>query len=302
MTERQRQAASRLFCFGLGYTGAALAGALRSEGWKVAGTCRSPAKRALQIDAGIEAHLFDRDRPLDAAPAVLEEASHLLSSVPPDAHGDPVIDLHFFDLARLENLAWVGYLSSTAVYGDREGAWVDETSKPRPTGEAGKRRLEAEKRWLDLWHGFGVPVHIFRLSGIYGPGRNVLDRLREGRAQRIRKPGQVFGRIHLDDIVSSLKGSIARPNAGAIYNLSDDLPAPPDEVVLYASTLLGLPPPPETPFDEAELSAQARDFYGENKRVANRRIKEELGIQLRYPDYRSGLESLLDETARPLPS
>jgi nucleoside-diphosphate-sugar epimerase len=188
-------------------------------------------------------------------------------------------------------LAWAGYLGTTGVYGDRGGEWVDEASPVAPTMPRTRRRVAAEGRWLAS----GLPVHLFRLAGIYGPGpaRNPLDAVRSGTARRIVKPGQMFGRIHRDDIVQVLCASIARPNPGAIYNLADDEPAPPQDVVAYACALLGTAPPPEIPYEEADLSPMARSFYADNRRICNARIKEELGVILRYPTYREGLESLL---------
>ncbi len=283
----------RLFCFGLGYTALALAESLRAEGWRIAGTCRSAEDRAALARRGIEAHLFDRDRPLADPAAILAGTRCLLSSVPPDAAGDPVLDRHAADIAGIEGLAWVGYLSTTGVYGDRAGGWVDETSPLRPSGERGRRRLAAETAWLDLWRRGGTPVHLFRLAGIYGPGRSALDAVRAGRAKRIVKPGQVFSRIHVEDIVAVLRASIARPNPGAAYNVCDDDPAPPAEVVAFACALLGVAPPPPVPFDEADLSPMARSFYADNKRVRNDRIKTELGVRLRHPDYRAGLTAIL---------
>jgi nucleoside-diphosphate-sugar epimerase len=281
----------KLFCFGFGYTAAALAGALRAEGWSVAGTCRDEAKREALAAQGVEAHLFDRARPLD--PAVLEGATCVLSSVPPDANGDPVADVHGADLARLEGLAWVGYLSTTGVYGDRQGGWVDEDSARDAVSARGKRRVAAEDAWLALHRDHDVPAHLFRLAGIYGPGRSALDTVREGKAHRIDKPGQVFSRIHVVDIVRTLRASIAKPAPGAAYNLADDLPAPPQDVIAYACELLGVAPPPLVPFDKAALSEMARSFYSECKRVRNGRIKRDLGVTLAYPDYKIGLKALL---------
>jgi nucleoside-diphosphate-sugar epimerase len=194
---------------------------------------------------------------------------------------------HAADLAALRP-AWVGYLSTTGVYGDRAGGWVDEASALTPAGERGRRRVAAEAGWRAL----GLPLHIFRLAGIYGPGRSALDSVRAGKAQRIDKPGQVFSRIHVDDIAAVLDASIARPYPGAIYNVCDDDPAPPQDVIAYACALLGRAPPPLVPFDQAALSPMARSFYGESKRVSNRRIKDELGVRLRFPDYRAGLDAL----------
>ncbi len=237
--------------------------------------------------------LFDRGRPLDDPAAALDGATHLLGSVPPDGEGDAVLDHHAADIAGLRGLAWAGYLSTTGVYGNRDGGWVDETSELRPTGPRQRRRAEAEARWLALWREHGVPVHVFRLAGIYGPGRSALEAVRAGTARRVHKPGQVFSRIHVDDIVAVLRASMARPHPGAVYNVCDDEPAPPEDVIAYAAELLGVAPPPLVPFEEAELSPMARSFYADNKRVRNERIKAELGVRLRYPDYRAGLRALL---------
>lgn len=286
----------RLFCFGLGYTAQALAVRLRAEGWSVAGTARTPESRDALAAAGwSDVSLLDRTRPLDEPAAALADATHLLSSVPPDEQGDPVLDLHGADIAGAAGLQWAGYLSTTGVYGDRAGGTVDEDSARDPVSERGRRRVAAEDRWLALWREHAVPVHVFRLAGIYGPGRNALETVRQGRARRIRKAGQVFGRIHVDDIVATLVASMRRPNPGAAYNLADDEPAPPDEVIAYACELLGVEPPPVEEYDDAKdgMSAMARSFYAESKRVANRRIKEELGVTLKWPSYREGLLGLL---------
>jgi nucleoside-diphosphate-sugar epimerase len=285
--------APRLFCFGLGFSALTLARRLRARGWTIAGTCRSAEKRAALAAEGFEAHLFDRGRPLDDPWAALAGATHLLASVPPDEGGDPVLDHHAGDIAG-QGLAWAGYLSTTGVYGDTGGAWVDERSALRPTGERGRRRVAAEAGWLALLRDHGTPVHLFRLAGIYGPGRSALDQVRRGTAKRVDKPGQVFSRIHVADIATVIEASMARPNPGAAYNLCDDDPAPPADVIAYAATLLGVSPPPLIPFAEAELSPMARSFYDDIRRVSNRRIKEELGVALAYPDYRLGLLALLD--------
>jgi nucleoside-diphosphate-sugar epimerase len=289
--------APRLFCFGLGYSALALARQVAARGWRVAGTCRTEAKRAHLAAGGIEAFLFDRDRPLDDAAAALAGTSHLLGSVPPDARGDPVIDHHETDLRQLRGIVWAGYLSTTGVYGDRQGGWVDETSELEPTGERGLRRRDAERAWL----GLGLPVHLFRLAGIYGPGRSALDTVRSGAARRIDKPGQVFSRIHVDDIAQVLLASIARPNPGAAYNVCDDDPAPPAAVIEEACRLLKATPPPLEPFEQARasMSAMARSFYADNKRVRNDRIKKELGVRLIYPSYKEGLKALLASAPDP---
>jgi nucleoside-diphosphate-sugar epimerase len=283
--------APRLFCFGLGYSVLVLARRLRALGWAVAGTCRGDGDRDALARQGIDAHLFDSDRSIAAA---LGGTTHLVSSVPPDAAGDPVIARHGRAIAAsAPHLVWAGYLSTTGVYGDRAGGLVDETSPLRPTGERGRRRRAAEEAWLDLWRRHGVPVHLFRLAAIYGPGRSALDQVKAGTARRIDKPGQVFSRIHVDDIATVLAASMARPNPGAAYNLCDDEPAPPARVVAFACALLGVAPPPLVPFDEADLSPMARSFYDDNKRVDNARIKTELGVSLRYPDYAAGLRALM---------
>jgi len=287
---------TRLFCFGLGYSALTLADRLLADGWTVAGTCRSEEKRARLAERGLQAHLFERGRPLDDAAAALAGATHLLSSVPPDGDGDPVLDHHGPDIkvATAESpIGWTGYLSTTGVYGDRDGGWVDEQSALEPTGERGRRRLDAERRWLALGAENGFAVHLFRLSGIYGPGRSALDTVRRGRARRIDKPGQVFNRIHVDDIVTILRASMAHPNAGAAYNCADDDPAPPQDVIAHACGLLDIEPPPLMPFQEAELSEMARSFYADNKRVRNDRIKTELGVTLSFPSYREGLAAQL---------
>ncbi|HEV2301158.1 MAG TPA: SDR family oxidoreductase [Stellaceae bacterium] len=279
-----------LFCFGLGYSARALARRLLAEGWRVAGTCRSEAQQGALAAEGFAVELFARGRPLPA-PA-FAGASHLLLSIPPDPEGDPVLARHAADIGALPGLRWLGYLSTTGVYGDRGGGWVDEESELRPSGERGRRRVAAEAGWRALWQTRGVPVHVFRLAGIYGPGRSVLDPLAAGTAKRIRKEGQVFSRIHVEDLAAALAASMRRPRPGAIYNVCDDLPAPAEEVVAFAAALLGLAPPPLVPFAAAELSEMAKSFYADNKRVSNRRLKEELGLSLAYPDFRSGLKAV----------
>ena len=288
---------NRLFCFGLGYSALALIELLRGDGWSFAGSCREPDKAEALCRAGIDAHVFGGGQALPEIRQALSSVTHLLISAPPDASGDPVLRCHGPDIAALmtvtPRLAWAGYLSTTGVYGDHGGGWVDETTARRPTGERGRRRVDAEDDWLALWRDHGVPVHLFRLAGIYGPGRSALDTVRAGKAQRIDKPGQVFSRIHVADIAAVLRASMARPNPGAAYNVCDDNPAPPEEVIGYACELLGVPPPPLVSFANADLSPMARSFYDDNKRVSNTRIKAELNLRLRYPDYRAGLTTLL---------
>jgi nucleoside-diphosphate-sugar epimerase len=283
-----------LFCFGLGYTGRVLARRLAAEGWIVGGTCRTADKTS---EAGFPVEVFDGDHPLPRK--ALDGVTHLLVSVPPDAVGDPVLAVHGEDIAQIKGLRWLGYLSTTGVYGDRGGEWVDETAELSPSGERGRRRVAAEAGWLDLWHRRGVPVHVFRLAGIYGPGRSPFEALRGGTVKRIDKPGQVFSRIHVEDLAHVLASSISRPRPGAVYNVCDDDPAAPEAVVAHAAALLGMPAPPLVPFEAAELSPMARSFYDDNKRVSNRLIKSELGVTLRYPDYRAGLAAILVDEACP---
>jgi nucleoside-diphosphate-sugar epimerase len=279
-----------LFCFGLGYSAAALARRLLAAGWRVTGTCRDAARAAELRQLGVAPLLFDRTHPIADLERSLASATHLLSSVPPDDTGDPVLDVEGEAIsAAAPHLAWIGYLSTTGVYGDRGGDWVDESSALTPTGPRGHRRRDAERAWLAL----AQPAHLFRLAGIYGPGRSALDTVRGGKARRVVKPGQVFSRIHVDDIVAVLQASMARPEPGAAYNVCDDDPADPAEVIAFACALLGVAAPPEVPFDQAELSPMARSFYDDNKRVRNDRIKHALGVTLRYPSYREGLRALL---------
>lgn len=285
----------RLFCFGLGYVGQALATPLMADGWRVAGTSRDAAGCARLAPAGIDAFVYDGRTPLREFTAALDGTTHLLASIPPDADGDPALRHHAEDLASLGGLAWVGYLSTTGVYGDTGGRWVDEDSPLEPSGERGARRVTAEAQWRDLWWDHGLPVHVFRLAGIYGPGRGPVESVRNGSARRIHKAGQVFSRIHVADIVQVLQASMAAPRPGGIYNVCDDEPAPPDDVVAYACDRLGVEKPALVPYHEAEseMSPMARSFYRDNRRVRNDRIKHELGVTLRYPDYRSGIDALV---------
>lgn len=283
-----------LFCFGLGYSAQILAGRLLETGWRVSGTCRSEDKAASLRSLGIAAYPFDQDQHLRDVSTVLDGVTHLLSSVPPDANGDPVLAAHGNDLRKLgSDLHWMGYLSTIGVYGDRQGRWVDEQCAPQPISDGSRRRVIAEEQWLALGSTLDVPAHVFRLPGIYGPGgRNQIDVVKAGHARRIVKPAQVFNRIHVDDLASVLMASMASAGGSPIYNVSDDEPAPADHVVAYAAELLGMEPPPEEPFENAELSPFAKHFYAECKRVRNELIKEELGVTLRYPTYRQGLAAI----------
>ena len=271
-----------LLSIGHGYSARALARLLIAKGWTVIGTTRSPEKMHQLKAQGVEPLVWP------GSPLSLGRATHVLSSVAPDKNGDPVLS-EVADALQSANLEWVGYLSTIGVYGNRDGDWVDETSELTPSTRRGKARVEAEAAWQAL----DLPLHIFRLAGIYGPGRGPFAKVQAGKARRIIKKGQVFSRIHVDDIAQVLATSIARPNPGAVYNVCDDDPAPPQDVIGYAAELLGLPLPEAIAFEGAELSPMARSFYAESKRVRNDRIKAELGVKLRYPDYKSGLRGLL---------
>jgi nucleoside-diphosphate-sugar epimerase len=275
-----------LLNIGHGYSAARLAASLWAEGWRVAGTTRSAAKAAAMAAEGVQAVLWEDDAAMRAA---LAAASHVLVSLPPDEEGDPFLRRWRGALGQPE---WIGYLSTTGVYGDRQGGWVDETGELAPVNGRSRWRVAAEAEWLALVSE-GLPVQVFRLAGIYGPGRSALDRLREGTAQRVVKPGQVFSRIHVDDIVQALRASMQRGQPGAVWNLADDEPAPPQDVIAFAAELLGMEPPPEVAFEDAELSPMARSFYAESKRVDNRRLRDALGVRLAYPDYRAGLRAIL---------
>lgn len=285
---------NRLFCFGIGYSALhVIAELMLRDDWSFAGTCRTEEKCARTRAAGVDAVPFERGTPLANAAEVLRDVTHLLLSVPPDEHGDPVLDAHAADLALLApRLQWAGYLSTTGVYGDRGGGWVDETSDLTPAAPRGWRRVRAEAGWFTLHQESGLPLHIFRLAGIYGPGRSPLEQLKQGTAHRIDKPGQYFSRIHVEDLAQVVLASMRTPNPGRVYNVCDDEPAHPADVVAYAAQLLQMPSPPLVPFADAHLSDMARSFYDENKRVRNDRMKAELGVVLRYPTYREGLAAL----------
>lgn len=283
----------RLFCFGYGYTASFLAEKLLPHGWTVAGTTTDKDKRDFLRQSGVDAYLFDTRRGLPDPHQAFAGVTHVLLSIPPGAEGDPAFQIHGPDLCEIPTLEWAGYLSSTGVYGNRNGEWVDEASMPAPDSRRGSVRLKAEQQWQSLRLNDGFPLHTFRIAGIYGPGRSVIEAVRAGTAQRIEKPGHVFNRIHVEDIVQALIASINRPSPGAIYNLADDHPAGSAEVITFACNLLGIAPPPVISYDQAELAPIVRSFYKDNKRVKNDRLKTDLGVSLLYPDYRSGLQACL---------
>ena len=293
-----------LLALGLGFSARAFARRWRARGEDVVGTMQNiaPAREA----DGIACIAFGAATDLREIERALEKTTHVLVSIPPDeasvAAGDIVLARLASAIADAHHIVWLGYLSTTGVYGDRGedrlGGWVDETSERRPGNPRSVRRATAEDAWLALWRERGVPVHVFRLSGIYGPGRSAIDQLRAGTAKRVDKPGQIFSRIHVEDIANVLEASIAHPRPGAIYNVADDAPAPADEVVAHAAKLLGIAPPPLEPYDPTRLSPMAREFYAETRRIRNARIKQELGVALRYPDYKAGLAAILDEARK----
>ena len=217
----------------------------------------------------------------------------MLSSVPPRDAGDPALEVLAAHAGDMPRLGWLGLLSTTGVYGDQGGAWVDEDAPLVPATHRGGLRAQQDAAWREAAARHGWPLHIFRLAGIYGPGRSAFDKLRDGTARRIVKPGQVFSRIHVDDIATVLLASFARPDPGTAYNVADDEPCPPQDVIAHAAGLLGLAPPPEIPFEAADLSPMARSFYADNKRISNARIKRALGVRLAHPDYRAGLQAIL---------
>ena len=276
-----------LLSFGHGFSARALAPRLLDQGWRIFGTTRS-AEKAEEIAAtGVEPVIW----PGTDVSELLMRTEHILISAGPGANGDPVLNTLSREItARAPHLRWVGYLSTTGVYGDHQGDWVDETTPLTPATKRGQARVEAEAAWQAVRN---LPLHIFRLAGIYGPGRGPFAKVRNGTARRIIKEGQVFSRIHVEDIAQALMLSIASPNPGAIYNLCDDDPAPPQDVLAHAAALLGVSVPPAVRFEEAEMTPMARSFYAESKKVRNDRIKNELGWEPQYPDYRSGLAALL---------
>ena len=285
-------AGGTLLSIGHGYTGAALARRLVPQGWRVLGTTRNPTRADALRETGVEPLAW----PLAEPGATLRAATHVLSSVAPEDGADPVLQAIGSSLvAAAKGLRWIGYLSTTGVYGDHKGEWVDEDTQTRPSTDRARARLAAEARWLALGRAYDVPVQIFRLGGIYGPGRTPFAQLRAGALRSIIKPGQVFSRIHVDDIAAVLEASINHPAPGRIYNVVDDLPSPAQDVHAEAARLLGLPRPPSVPFEEESprMSPMAREFYAESRRVRNQRLHEELGVTLAYPSYREGLAACL---------
>ena len=276
-----------LLSFGHGYSARALSRILLPQDWRIIGTTRDEGKAVQLMNDGIEPRIWPG---ADMIPA-LNSATHLLISAPPDDAGDPVLAALYDEIiARAGQFEWVGYLSTTGVYGDHNGDWVDEATPLTPATKRGIARVEAEAAWAAIPN---IQLHIFRLAGIYGPGRGPFAKVRAGTARQIIKDNQVFSRTHVADIARVLAASIKNPNPGAAYNVCDNNPAPPQDVIGYAADLLGLKLPPAEDFATAEMTPMARSFYAESKKVRNDRIKNELGVELLYPDYKSGLKALL---------
>jgi nucleoside-diphosphate-sugar epimerase len=279
-----------LFCFGLGYSAQRFVDVLARQGWQISGTTRSEAKASALAQQGITPVMFQGTHPIH--PSNFEGVTHVLHSIPPSADGDAVFT-HCREVLESLKLEWFGYLSTTGVYGDTGGEWVDEISDCHPTSERSKHRLAAEEAWQNTH----LPWHIFRLAGIYGPKRNSLRNIEEKTAKCVDKPGHVFSRIHVEDIAEILYASVNQPKARSIYNCADDAPVPQPDPVRYASELMGILPPEAVPFEAAELSPMARSFYQDNRKISNHKIKEELGVVLRYPTYREGLKALFAKGA-----
>ena len=282
----------RLLSFGHGYSAQALADILLPLGWQIRATTRSKEKFNKIKKSGILVRIW----PDQSLSDDLEWATHLLISIAPDKYEDLVLkEFREKIIKNIKQFNWVGYLSTTGVYGNHDGGWVDEEEKLIPSTLRGKYRVYAEKEWLRLFKVYNLPLHIFRLAGIYGPGRGPFSKVKSGLARRVIKKNQLFSRIHVEDIAQTLNASILEPNPGAIYNVCDDYPAPPEDVISYAAQLLGLPNPPKVKFEDAIMTDMARSFYLESKKVRNNKIKNELGVVLKYPNYKAGLKALIKE-------
>ena len=284
----------RMFVFGYGYAARVIGKRLVEDGWQVTGTTRTEAGRAAITQSGAKALVFDGETAAQDLRTELAQTSHVLVSIAPDEQGDPVLRALPDVLTSAPLCEWIGYLSTVGVYGDHDGAWVEEATSPVPVSARSQRRIAAEQAWKVAAASAQVPLQIFRLAGIYGLGRSAIDKLCAGTARRLVKPGQVFNRIHVDDIAGAVLAGLAHPAITGIFNVTDDHPCPPQDVIAYAAELLGIPPPPEQDFATVDLSPMARSFYGENKRVSSARLKTALGYDLRYPTYREGLRAVLD--------
>jgi len=289
---------THLFCFGLGYSAQRTAQRLAERGWRVSGTSTSAEGIARLQRAGFDVVLFDGTHASPEAGPLLAQATHVLLSIPPGPNGDPAFVHYGEAVAASKSIAWIGYFSTVGVYGDAAGGWVSEDEDARPASSRGKLRLAAERSWQTLGETSGKRVDIFRLPGIYGPGRSAIEDVKAGTARRLIKPGQVFNRIHVEDITAAVIAAIDKGAPGRVYNVTDDEPGPPQDVVTYAAELLGRSPPPEIDFATADLSPMARSFYSESKRVSNARLKRELLPRLAYPTYREGLAAIAGLTKK----
>lgn len=287
------KAPHKCFIFGLGYTGQYLAKILLDSGWIVGGTSQTEEGMHKLELMGVEAHIYTPHHGLYHPVEALAGVTHLLISVPPDDQGDPVLRDYLYALECLPELVWLGYLSSTGVYGDHGGRWVYEDGEVSPPRPRAAWRLLAERQWQQAAEKFGLPLHIFRLAGIYGPGRSVIERLESGHAQHVHKEGHVMSRVHVEDIVHCLMASMAAPTPGEIYNVADDEPASTADVVAYAAELLGKEIPPLISPEEADLSEDAKSYYAVNRRISNKKIKDRLNISLQHPTYREGLQAII---------
>lgn len=290
--------APTLFCFGVGFCARHLIARLDRAHWRIGGTVRDLQSAERWCAAGIDAHPFDGSASMTGVAEALASATHVLVSAPPGGDGDPVLAHYRNVLAATPGIRWIGYLSTVGVYGEHHGEWVDETTPASPVSARSRHRRVAEEAWEAFAVETGKRLVIFRLAGIYGPGRSAIDNVRDGRARRIIKPGQRFNRVHVTDIANAVQASMQGKGNAAILNVTDDLPAPPQDVIAYAAELLGLPVPPDVPFDDAQLSPMARSFYGESKQVRNDLLKRDLGIALIYPTYREGLAAIAEAEKR----
>lgn len=283
----------RAFFFGLGYSSQASAHLMRMRGACVdtLGTVRTTDKANRLTQSGLSALVFDGTAPGQDVGAALRQASHVIVSIAPDEAGDVVLRHHRAELDAMPTLEWLCYYSTVGVYGDFGGAWIDESAALTPRNERSGFRVRAEEEWIAYAAERGVPLCILRLAGIYGPGRSSFDKLANGTARRVVKPGQVFNRIHVGDI-AEITLLAAKQRLAGIFNLADDEPAPPQDLIAYAAAKMGVEPPAEVDFDEAEMTPMARSFYRDNKRVSNKAIKTALGIELLYPNYRAGLDAI----------
>lgn len=277
----------------MGFSAKALAKRLVSQGWDVSGTVQCVQDYIRTENFSVLP--FDGSHPTVEISEAISHATHLLITIPPQPSGDVVLENFAEEISKASHLQWIGYISSTGVYGDTQGEWVDESSPLLATTKRNRQRIELESAWLKIGKDHGLPLMVFRCVGIYGPGRNLLASVKQGRARRIDKPGLVFSRIHSEDLAQILEASMNKPQPSEIYNVSDDCPCPPAEAVEYACNLLGVESPPLVPYEKADLSPTARGFYMTNKRVSNKKIKQELGVKLKYPDYRSGLDALYED-------